>query len=342
MKQAVLRTLLALIALGALLVAVAPWLPDLSSPSPGRPAGPPAWTQERLDGWITGSRAAWLTLAFSKGLPVLLGIAFVVQELLRADRAGRGAQFAAAAGSRLPDLPQGPTAVATPGGALGLGILLPLGVQLVAGSLFVRAPGESTRGGLGPLEFGVAVTCASLALPALLVVLRRARLGAGRLPSVRTGLVEGLRYTCIALLLVVPVGLVWALTLEARGVELHVQPLVQKFAEPDWPAQPWIVAVFGAFIAPFTEEAVFRGLLYPALRTRMPGGAFGAAVAVSVLFAAIHGSLLAFLPLFVLAMVLAGVMEKTNSLLACYVVHALHNATSLAPMMVRVFQVQSA
>jgi membrane protease YdiL (CAAX protease family) len=164
------------------------------------------------------------------------------------------------------------------------------------------------------------------------------RLGADRIPRASTGFVEGLRFVCIALLVVIPVQILWGLALNARGVPLEVQDVVQTFARPGDPVQPWLLVVFGFVVAPFTEEGVFRGLLYPSFRARIPGGPFAAAVVVSLLFAGIHGSLLAAVPLFALALVLTWVMERTNSLLACVVVHAVHNGVSLLPMLVRHLQ----
>lgn len=327
MRTAVLRTLVVLLVLGGVLLACAPLL---SGGPAAEPAAEGAWTQARIDDWLNGSRAAMLTLAIAKGLPILLGIVFLVQEILRADRER--------AGRLTPGLSGPPTLVSSATQALGLTVFCFLGVQIVAATLLKQWDGDRPVTPAAQIERGVVIAFASLMPLALLTVLRRRRLSGGALPSVGVGLAEGVRYACLALLLVMPVSLLWALGLQARGVPLEVQSLVQKFAQPDSASQPWLVAVFGAFVAPFTEEAVFRGLLYPSLRRALPGGPFAAAVLVSLLFAAIHGSLLAFLPLFLLAMVLAGVMERTNSLLACYVVHALHNATSLAPMIVRMLE----
>ncbi len=346
MKEAVLKTLVALLVLGAALVALAPHLPSTAGAGAqpaGPSSGPPAWTQRQLDAWLTSGSAALITLAIAKGAPLLLGVVFLIQELLRADRRRAQAALAGAFGPSAPAtgpaaLAGPPTTVASASQALGLTVLFVLGVQLVAGSLLHalddgRVPTEAQK-----VERGIAIAFVSLMPLAALTVLRRRRLSGGALPSAGAGLAEGLRYACLALLLVLPVSLAWAWSLSLSGVPLEVQSLVQKFAQPDSPSQPWLVAVFGAFVAPFTEECVFRGLLYPALRRAVPGGPFGAAVVVSVLFAAIHGSLLAFLPLFLLAMVLSGVMERTNSLLACVVVHAVHNATSLAPMLARMLE----
>lgn len=325
MKRAVLRTLVVLLLVGTVLWALAP---VLQSAAAKPKQGADDWTQERMDAWLTSSRAASWALTLAKGLPVLLGIGFLVQEILRADRE-RGLLAAGALATR-----GEPLVVAAAGQAVLLGVFFPIGIQLAAGAFIVAAAGGSSPS--TSIEQGVLTAVLALLPPALIVALRRQRLGGRTLPSVRTGLVEGVRYACIAILLVLPVGLLWALALVQRGAALHVQEVVETFARPANAFQPWLIALFGAFVAPFTEEAVFRGLLYPSLRKVLPGGAFGAAVAVSLLFAAIHGSLVAFVPLFVLAMLLAGVMERTNSLLACVVVHAIHNGTSLVPMMVRV------
>lgn len=53
----------------------------------------------------------------------------------------------------------------------------------------------------------------------------------------------------------------------------------------------WLMSAFGVFIAPFVEEVLFRGMLFPAL-TRRAGLAFSL-VATSLLFGAIHAQQLA-------------------------------------------------
>jgi membrane protease YdiL (CAAX protease family) len=57
------------------------------------------------------------------------------------------------------------------------------------------------------------------------------------------------------------------------------------------PADAWLMSLFGVFIAPFVEEVLFRGLLFPAL-ARRSGAVFSLAV-TSVLFGAIHAQQLA-------------------------------------------------
>lgn len=320
MRSTVTRALLVIAVLGAVVCAAAPWL---TTPG-GAPAS--AMSETRMEEWIrAGPGGLWL-LWGPRAVAVLLGLLFLVQEALRADRI-RGGLLAAPDGL-------GPTSVMTLTGALAYGVVFPFVVQVVGVAWWAGRGGESAPTEV-PLAVGVAIVMAGFLPPALLTALRRQRLGRDRIPRVRSAVAEGLRFGCIALLLVLPVTLLWALALHARGIPLEVQDTVQRFAEPRGAEDPWLITVFGAFVAPFTEEAVFRGLLYPSLRGRIAGGPLGAAVIVSVIFAGIHGSLTAFLPLFVLSLVLCWVIERTNSLLACVVVHALHNAVSLLPLIWR-------
>jgi membrane protease YdiL (CAAX protease family) len=130
------------------------------------------------------------------------------------------------------------------------------------------------------------------------------------------------------------------MVMKALGLDMPVQDLVEKAAQPEAPWHPTLLAVFGTFVAPFTEEAVFRGMLYPVVRALGGGGRRGAwigAVTISVVFAAIHASVFAFPLLFVLSMFLCWVFERTNSLLACYVCHALNNAGTLIPVLLRLY-----
>jgi hypothetical protein len=57
------------------------------------------------------------------------------------------------------------------------------------------------------------------------------------------------------------------------------------------PADAWLMSVFGVLIAPFAEEVLFRGLLFPALARR--AGALFSLLATSVLFGAMHAQQLA-------------------------------------------------
>ena len=80
-------------------------------------------------------------------------------------------------------------------------------------------------------------------------------------------------------------------------------------------------------LAPVSEEMVFRGFLYPALkRFSRP---MVAATAVAGAFAVIHLSLGALLPLFVMALLLTLVYEWSGSLWVPILVHAGFNLTNI-------------
>lgn len=113
-----------------------------------------------------------------------------------------------------------------------------------------------------------------------------------------------------------------------------------------WPPEPetavtvltsakawWLRVYLGVFtvaIAPVAEEFIFRGLLYPFLK--QAGWPRTAWFGVSFLFALIHWDAAAFVPLFLLALVLTWLYEKTDSLLAPITAHALFNAVNLIPL----------
>jgi membrane protease YdiL (CAAX protease family) len=80
-------------------------------------------------------------------------------------------------------------------------------------------------------------------------------------------------------------------------------------------------------LAPVSEEMVFRGFLYPALkRFSRP---MVAATAVAGAFAVIHLSLGALLPLFVMALLLTAAYEWSGSLWVPIAVHAGFNLTNI-------------
>lgn len=142
---------------------------------------------------------------------------------------------------------------------------------------------------------------------------------------------------CVATAIVVPITLIWVLLLDRFGVEAQAQELVLRVIRKGPVQEPILIAVFGVIVAPLWEETFFRGLLYPALRRSLGGSARAvwiSSIIVSALFAASHGSLMAAVPLFALAMVLTWVLETTNSLAACILVHMMHNAATLLPLLI--------
>jgi hypothetical protein len=75
------------------------------------------------------------------------------------------------------------------------------------------------------------------------------------------------------------------------------------------------------------EEFIFRGMLYPFVKQL--GWPRLAWVGVSFAFALIHDDAATFVPLFVLALALTWLYEKTDNLLAPITAHALFNAANL-------------
>lgn len=101
-----------------------------------------------------------------------------------------------------------------------------------------------------------------------------------------------------------------------------------------WWARAYL-AMFAAVLAPVSEEFIFRGLLYPFIKQLgWPRLAF---IGVSLLFALIHWHAAIFLPLFVLAMGLTWLYEKTDNLFAPILVHALFNAINLLMLALKYF-----
>jgi membrane protease YdiL (CAAX protease family) len=96
----------------------------------------------------------------------------------------------------------------------------------------------------------------------------------------------------------------------------------------------WVTVYFGLFavvIAPVAEEFIFRGMLFPFVRQL--GFPKLAWFGVSALFAAIHMNVPTFVPLFVFALALTWLYEKTDNLLAPITAHALFNAANFVMLL---------
>ena len=88
------------------------------------------------------------------------------------------------------------------------------------------------------------------------------------------------------------------------------------------------LAVFAMVLAPVSEEFMFRGVLFPFVKQL--GYPKLAWFGVSFLFALIHVNVPTLLPLFVLALVLTWLYQKTDCLLAPIAAHSLFNTANLA------------
>lgn len=104
------------------------------------------------------------------------------------------------------------------------------------------------------------------------------------------------------------------------------QPIVDALRTCD-PDTRLRIIVSAVFIAPIVEECCFRGFLYNILRRW--SGFFAAMLSSSLLFGAVHTSLMQFLPLTIFAMVQCWVYERTRTLCVPILIHCVFNAISV-------------
>lgn len=140
------------------------------------------------------------------------------------------------------------------------------------------------------------------------------------IPSVLFGLTTA--FIALPFAMVVIGGAITAL-MKLLGVEPAVQPAIIVIrTSTAW----WQIAIFGfaaIILAPVAEEAIFRGVLYPAFRKR--GHRWVGLWATAFLFGAIHANLAAFIPLTFLAVVFTWLYERSGNLLAPIAAHSLFN-----------------
>ncbi len=229
-----------------------------------------------------------------------------------------------------PPLRAGPTVAfeVVPALALALGSYLVLGTL---GELLARGLPDSWA-----LAARLLTTLVALGVPAAFTLWRRHARGA---PALRPLRVAGRGFVTYAVGVATAAGLM-AISVAIYvffGREVSVYGVVQEALAPEHPSYLYWIGAFAVLVAPVTEEAVFRGLLFPAFRHAAGGGRRGywiGAVVSSLLFAGIHAHGPSLLPLFGLAMVFATVVEHTDSLATTMVAHALFNASNIVPMII--------
>ncbi len=151
-------------------------------------------------------------------------------------------------------------------------------------------------------------------------------------PHPLRSLLDGLRYGGAAILLALPFAYLAQHVFEPLGIA-EEQPLVQWLASGKLsPAVAAIGALGAVFAAPFAEELFFRATLLPAL-SRGGRRPVRAALLSSLLFSALHGSLLALLPLFVASLLFSTAYLGTRRLAVAVVAHTVFNLYGLAAIL---------
>ncbi|MGH2379560.1 MAG: lysostaphin resistance A-like protein, partial [Candidatus Limnocylindria bacterium] len=194
-------------------------------------------------------------------------------------------------------------------------------LAVLALGLGVREPAERA-----PLDLLVVTAAGAASLLLVLAVLAPRLLGTS-LPGLgfRRPRVAQLRFAVTAAL-----GL-WLLSILANLVSIsffgpNPQALVQSFSAHRGADALALDLLTGVVVAPFAEEALYRGVVFAALAQRVPVAA--AALASALLFAVPHGvGVLA--PILVLGTGLAWVYWRTGTLWAPILAHAVVNAISL-------------
>lgn len=329
MRSANARPLLAALLLGLLLLAASGGLAVADEAAAVEDALDPAPTLsiEAYEAMLKeGPITRWSLFAL-KLLPMILGIGFLIALYVAWHRRQ----------VRAP----GPGPVEGPGPTVPFPPLYALGATMLAvflgGAFAALALAPLLPGGRQSFLFGV-VFMGAIEVPlAVLVIARRQQLRQGRITPPWRAFLRGFAVFCVGSAVAFPLAIVGAQALLAAGEQPEMQDVIVKATDPAAPENLWVVALFGVVVAPFAEEAIFRGLFFPALRSTAGGGRRGfwiSAILVSMLFALIHDNAFAFLPLFGLAMVLSFVMEKTDSLSTCILGHAFYNASSVVPLLI--------
>ncbi len=190
----------------------------------------------------------------------------------------------------------------------------------------VLVTGRGQMSPLGALVLLTSTQVALLAVTGLFVLLPDALHGLsllGRL-SVARSVGMGLGFGLIAWVGATLASALAAWLLTSAGIRPEPQAAEQALSIVD----PRIAVPAVVIVAPIAEELFFRGVAFNAwLREH---GYRRALFGSALLFALIHGSLLALLPIFLLGIGLALVYERSRSLLAAIVMHATVNAISVA------------
>lgn len=114
------------------------------------------------------------------------------------------------------------------------------------------------------------------------------------------------------------------------GWQLRPQDVIARLDVSGW--NFWLTLFSVSVLAPVAEEIFFRGFMYGGLRARL--GVMGAMLTSTLFFTALHFSLDAFIPIFVLGLFLAWLYEKTGSLYPGILMHATNNGIAIIALFI--------
>lgn len=283
---------------------------------------PQALTVELFEELVAGAPVMFTLMLVLKYGAGALGLAILVRAYLAWNRRTAG----------LEPLPEVPSSGATRPYPFGLAAGIALGAYLLS-SILVLVVARATEA-LAPRLSMMAVGL----LPAVIATIwMRQRIRRGQMTAPRRALREGLGTFAVATAVSIPLSMLSMFLMKTFHQEPQIQSVLALAIDKKDPSNLWVVAAYGIVLAPLLEETLFRGLLYPAIRDATGGGRRGVWVGIlasAALFALVHDSTFATLPLFGLAIVLAWVFEKTDSLATVILGHAFFNASSMVPLLV--------
>lgn len=162
-----------------------------------------------------------------------------------------------------------------------------------------------------------------LIVPPLVVVRRHGR-GPVWLGLRPFRILPGIALGCLFITASFGINLVWSLLIGSFGME--TQPNYMPLFGNGVSALAWAL-LGGAVVAPITEEVFFRGFLFAGLREKL--GLVGGLLVSAGLFALVHFTPTAIVPIFVLGVFLALLYEASDSLWPGIIMHGVINTLAL-------------
>jgi membrane protease YdiL (CAAX protease family) len=111
--------------------------------------------------------------------------------------------------------------------------------------------------------------------------------------------------------------------IKALGIEYSPAPAIELLFSINSPGLLIFAAIQVILTGPLIEEMFFRGFLLPLFRNRY--GFIASASMLSFFFASMHNAPTNLLPLFLISFTLCYIYEKTKSITAVFIFHAIHN-----------------